>query len=373
MITLASRPVLRVMAALAVMSCAFALPRVARAQPAVNKTSQADALFDEGKALMKAGKLAEACAAFERSQRIEPKVTTLVNLANCREKNQQLATAARLFAEAAEQLRAATDDGGVALRNLASERVAALQPRISRLTLHVTPVRPTGFEIFRGTVVLPAAQWSQPILLDGGTYPFSARAPGHITWTTTVTVRAEGDNLTIEIPALVPAPAGAPIHLVPPDAPDVGAPTTPGEGEDGRAPLYTHDELPVTPPPRRSLALPIGLGAGALALGGLAFGLDLHARSLQDDAIDLNYEENMTYDPIERELLGRESDNLHESAKRYRYVAQGVAVAAIGCAGAAVYLYVTGGRDSKSTTTASRSLSPVLSPGIAGMQLQGSW
>jgi len=34
-------------------------------------------LFNEGRKLLQAGKLAEACAAFESSQKLEPAITTL--------------------------------------------------------------------------------------------------------------------------------------------------------------------------------------------------------------------------------------------------------------------------------------------------------
>jgi hypothetical protein len=62
----------------------------ARGQPA---GVQAEVLFRDGRSLMTAGKVAEACAAFEQSQKLEPAVPTLINLAACREKLGQLATA----------------------------------------------------------------------------------------------------------------------------------------------------------------------------------------------------------------------------------------------------------------------------------------
>src|SRR5262249_8883682 len=61
---------------------------------------QAQSLFDEGRKLLKAGKLAEACAAFESSQKLDPAVTTLLNLADCREQNHQFATAWGAFVDA---------------------------------------------------------------------------------------------------------------------------------------------------------------------------------------------------------------------------------------------------------------------------------
>ncbi|MBA2542208.1 MAG: tetratricopeptide repeat protein, partial [Deltaproteobacteria bacterium] len=65
-----------------------------------SRTDQADALFRQGRAHAAAGRLAEACAAFDDSQQLAPATTTLFNQADCREKNRQLATASRLFAQA---------------------------------------------------------------------------------------------------------------------------------------------------------------------------------------------------------------------------------------------------------------------------------
>src|SRR5262245_28993804 len=79
----------------------------ASAQPA---GAQAEALFRQGRELLAAGKVAEACTAFEESQKVDPAVTTLLNLASCREMNSQLATAWGLFIEAERQTRAASDD-----------------------------------------------------------------------------------------------------------------------------------------------------------------------------------------------------------------------------------------------------------------------
>src|SRR5262249_6041948 len=69
----------------------------AHAQPA---GAQAETLFRQGKDLMAKGKIAEACAAFDASQKLEPTISALLNLAACREKNGQLATAWGLFLEA---------------------------------------------------------------------------------------------------------------------------------------------------------------------------------------------------------------------------------------------------------------------------------
>ena len=76
----------------------------ASAQP-VTSTGQAESLFRDGQKLTAEGKLAEACIAFEGSYRLDPVLSTLLNVANCRENNGQFATAWSAFVEAERRTR----------------------------------------------------------------------------------------------------------------------------------------------------------------------------------------------------------------------------------------------------------------------------
>jgi outer membrane protein OmpA-like peptidoglycan-associated protein len=168
---------------------------------------------------MTAGKLAEACAAFESSQAIDPKITTLVNHANCRELNHQLATAARLYAEASIQLRNASQGSAQQLRRLVSSRSLLLKPRLSTLVVRVDPANLVeGFEVLRGSVRIDATQWNLALPIDGGTYPLLARAPGMPVWTSTVKVGVESDVQIVSIPPLRPVTRPAATPSGPPDA-----------------------------------------------------------------------------------------------------------------------------------------------------------
>lgn len=313
-------------------------PVVALGQPAGDaKAARADALFEQGKAAMAAGKIGEGCTAFDQSYEQDPRVTTLANLANCREKNQQLATALRHFSAVARELQGTTDPGGVALRELATQRVASLTPRVPRLTLQVAEAgRPAGLEVLRDGVSLPPEQWGQVQLLDGGDYQFSARAPGHQRWDIKVTLRAEADARSLDVPALLP--------VVVRDQPVAE-----------RGPL-------VEAPRRRSLVLPVSLGVAALALGGVAVGVDLAARRLQDDAESLADQGRFV-----------EAVDQNDRANTRRHQAQGIGVLAGVCAGAAVYFYFSGRSAPSPTATASRRITPVVGRGVAGMALVGSW
>src|ERR1043166_9179048 len=109
--------------------------RIAAAQPS---GAQAETLFRQGKDLMAKGKTAEACAAFDASQKLDPTISTLLNQAACREKNEQLATAWGLFLEAERQPRTASDAPPQQLHQVAASKAAKLEPRLSTLTITVS-------------------------------------------------------------------------------------------------------------------------------------------------------------------------------------------------------------------------------------------
>jgi len=178
---------------------AVALPRIAGAQAA---SAQAESLFRRAKQLVAEGKLAEACAAFETSQALQPAATTLINLADCREKNHQLTTAWGLYIDVRRQLRGAGDDASRRLAKVAGDRAARLEPRLSHLTITASAV--AGLAITRSGDKLDAGSWNQALPIDGGSYEIVARAPGRVEWSTTVTIAPDGDARTVIVPALAP-------------------------------------------------------------------------------------------------------------------------------------------------------------------------
>jgi serine/threonine-protein kinase len=170
------------------------------AQPTGN---QAQELYDQGRALVAAGKTAEGCDAFERSQQLEPLATTLAALAICRERLGQLATARRLFLQAEQQTRSAHDRVTAQLHQLARDKAAGLEPRVSKLTIRVPEQsKINGLEIRLGEKVVSAEAWNQVLPIDGGTYTITARASGVNDWSTRVTLGNASDSKTVDIPDL---------------------------------------------------------------------------------------------------------------------------------------------------------------------------
>lgn len=325
---------------------------LAASVPAVAKPSssaQAEALFDDAKALMAQKKFAEACDKFDSSQKLDPAITTLINAADCREKNNQLATAWGLFADAGRQARAAKNDK---LAKVAANHSKKLEPRLSKLTINVPADRQVaGLVITRSNEPVDPASFNHALPIDGGTYVITARAPGKLAWTTTKTIKTEGDAQSVEVPALAAAPA-APVATAPVKPTSAAKPVQTAQVTGTQPATELHAQAPA----RRSNVVPIAVGAGALVLGGAAIGFELSGRSKYDDA------KKETMDQDRR-------DSLQDQANTRRYVAEVLGVAAVGAAGVAVYLYVRGRGEHREQTA----LVPSVASGAAGLALTGRW
>jgi tetratricopeptide (TPR) repeat protein len=321
----------------AVAILASAAPRAG----AQSSTAQAETLFRQGKDLMARGKLAEACAAFDASQKLDPTLATLLNQASCREKNGQLATAWGLFLEAERQSRSATDDATRQLHQVAQAHAAKLEPRLSTLAINVAADnRVGGLEILRNNDPVDPGAWNKPLPVDGGTYKITARAPGNTDWSSTVTVGPERDAKTIEPPKLKAA------ALAPHADPGGRKPPSVASGAPGRSRL-----------------LPFILGGVGLGLGGGALGFELSARS--------------NYDKSKLEADNARQDSLYNTANSRRHVAQALGVGAVACLGAAVFLYFRRGSPESASSSDAHAgrllLQPILDSDQAGLVLSGSY
>jgi hypothetical protein len=265
---------------IAIVAC-FLLGAVAptAAQPTENRAQE---LYDQGRALVAAGKTAEGCDAFEQSQQLEPLATTLIALATCRERLGRLATARKLFLQAEQQTRSASDRVTAQLHQLAGDKVAELESRVSKLTIHVPEQnRLDGLEIVRGSDRVDAAIWNRESPIDGGTYTITARAPGTPSWSVTVTVASESDFKTVEIPLLDKAPrdagksdgpsvvAAPAVHALPiisaPEVPSI----SPGTSD-------TSSGTPETSRVSENAALVIALGGTAVSYGLVVVGSQMN-------------------------------------------------------------------------------------------------
>jgi hypothetical protein len=249
-------------------SAAAALAALALAAPAhAQSTVEAEKLFRDGKALMKQRKTAEACDAFEASQRIEANIATLTSLADCREKNGQLASAWGYFLKAESLTRA--DARQTKLNATARQRAAAIEPRLSYLTINLPDEsRIEGLVVARNGIVVDPGTFNRAVPVDGGAYEIQGKAPGHEPWTTRVTVKNESDRQSVEVPKFKELPKLLePKQTVTQDNPD-GVPL-----EQPARPLFT---------PMRYGALGAGGVAVVAVVAGAVFGSQ--SSSLDDDA-----------------------------------------------------------------------------------------
>jgi hypothetical protein len=181
--------------------------------------------------------------------------------------------------------------------------------------------------------------YNQSLPIDGGTYKIVAQAPGHDEWSTTITIKRESDAQTVDVPALATTPAVKP------------AVTT------------TTSTLPAPVSAAPSRVLPLALGVGAVALAAAAVGFDLWGNSTDNKA-----NAAAATNPVQ-------SNSLWQSANHERYAAEGFAVGAIGCAGAAVYLWIRGSHAPAPAEIAARGVSivPLVSSGLSGLELDARW
>ncbi len=162
----------------------------------------AQVLFEQGRDLLRAGEIAEACPRLEESQRLDPANGTLLALAMCHEAQGKIASA---WAEFAQVARLAKRDGQVEREVWATERLVALKPSLSLLDLRVPePVRRMPeVEVRLNGAPMQGNAWDTPLPVDGGEYRISVSAKGYRTWEHVVNIAPERANHVVVVPVLV--------------------------------------------------------------------------------------------------------------------------------------------------------------------------
>jgi hypothetical protein len=195
-------------------------PAMAQAQPSESE-KRADALFKEGRALLDGGDAVAACPKFEESQRLDPGLGTLLNLADCYERTDRMASALTAFRSAEEQARAI---GEKKREVAAADRARALETKVSRVSITLASGdRPSGFEVRKNGSVVPAVDFGRPLMVDPGTVTIEALAPGYQAFRIELPIASTRTQQQVDVPMLVPAPAIDPVD-------------------------HTHDHHDVTPP-----------------------------------------------------------------------------------------------------------------------------
>lgn len=312
-------------------------PRVAHAQSSdAQRKAAAEALFDEGKALLLKGEFAEACVRLEQSQDIDPGVGTLLYLGECYLRTGRLASAWAIFREAASAARAS---GQAERARIGDERARELRPQLSQIAFLVPTPRPEGYELLIDGHLVSTALYGVFFPVDAGRHQVVARAPGHDTWSLVVDVGGDAQRQTVQVAPLAPAQLSRAVSVEPAMPP----PTAPATGTSDGA---------------RWVAYGLGAG-GVLALGaGVVFGLKANDKEGEADRF---CGADACWDPRGAEL--------NESARDWALAANvsyGIGVAAL-AAGAIVY-FTSGGARRESPSASADELTVVLGARQVGVR-----
>jgi hypothetical protein len=186
--------------------CLFAAvlsPR-AYADPSSSKTTAAEIFFQEGVALLEAGALAEACAKFEASQRLDPALGTMLRLGDCYDSAGRTASAWAMFQRAAALARERND---AERQKLAEDRRAETASRQSKLKLQLDDRGLAEDTIIHvNGVTLTASAWNEAFPVDPGPQRIEVSAPRRLPWSTVAEVPVGPVTRLVSVPNLALAP-----------------------------------------------------------------------------------------------------------------------------------------------------------------------
>ncbi len=158
-------------------------------------------LFEQCRALLKAGHLDRACAKCEESIHANSyAIGPWLNLARCHELQGMYASATREY-QRVLQMEMARADGRTDRAQLVEALIEALVPKLSKLAV-VVPTRIEGMRVRCDGVALDSASYGVPFAVDPGEHRVEVTAPGYQTWSSTVTVGANADRQAVTVPVL---------------------------------------------------------------------------------------------------------------------------------------------------------------------------
>jgi hypothetical protein len=221
---------------------------------ASGSSALAEALFQQGRDLFKQERYAEACPKLAESQRLEPKLGTLLNLALCHEKEEKYATA---WAEYTSAAAIARQKGQTERADFANEQIEALKAKLAYVTIAVKDP-PAGLRVQLDDKHLDVVALNAVLPIDTGKHRVTATAPGKEPWSTEIEVPPKRAELRLEIPALE---ASTPAQAAPSAAP------TPPPALTAPIPAPTPSTAAPPPPARDTATLLMATGFSVGAIG----------------------------------------------------------------------------------------------------------
>lgn len=325
------------------------------AQAAPQQSAAAQAVFDEAMKLMGQGRAAEACPKFEAAQRLDSGMATQFRLAECYEKVGQIASAWVNFVEVADAAKAAKNKDREAF---ARKRAAALEPRLSRLSILVPPALSVlhGLEIRRDGSLVDKALWGTAIPVDPGEHVVVATAPGKKPWQERRAATEQAARLEVSIP---------PLEDLAPLLPVLPPPATPAPPPDA-------------PPPKggRSAAPALVMGSLAAASAGVGVALLVVAGNKRSDVLNLDTTIGKDGGSCTGSMTDPRCEDLTRSARAVdtlQSVAIGAFVGAGALAAGALTYLLWPAPEAKQAGSAALRAAPVASAGLGGLVLSGTF
>ena len=291
--------------------------------------ARAEARFHAGERLFDDKQYAAACAAFDESQRLDPQLGTLLNLAFCQEMVGKTATAWREYDEGAVW---AEQRGQHERAAWALARAFEVSKRLPLVLLDM-PGSAAEYEIEIDGGAVPKSDWATPLLLDPGEHVLQVSAAGRLSQQLVVRVPEGPATQNVTVAALAAAP-----------------PVT--------------GDAPLPEPPRGNGQLVVGLIGLGLGVGSLGVGTYYGALTLSKKS------------DASAHCMGTECDAtgvaLQDDAHRYATVSTLAFAVGVVSLGVGAWLTWTAASSSGSPTVRA-TIQPLVGPRIAGVGMGGTW
>lgn len=311
-------------------------------------SAAAEALYREGQHLMQIGSVHDACIKFAESERLEPATGTLLNLANCHEREGKTASA---WSEYSDAVAMARQTGQKDREDYARKHAEVLEKKLRNLLVVVADA-PAGAEVTLDGEAFAAIGSALPA--DPGEHEISVSAPKKKTWTQKVALQPGPGTTRVDVPRLEDVQSETPVAVLPPSDARRASPTDTAAGTGKAA------------NPKRTAGYVVG-AAGLAALGaGIFFGVRaklFNDKSDREQARAIGYGDRG--DAINTQVQHGAAVDDHDSAKSSQtaaFIAGGVAIAALGVG---AYLVLTSKSKEVAHEPAAR-VTPLIAPGSAG-------
>ncbi|HEY1555749.1 MAG TPA: hypothetical protein VGF94_13015 [Kofleriaceae bacterium] len=260
---------------------------------------QADALFQEGKALEKAGNTIEACGKYESALHLNPNaIGIILNVALCDQNAKKFASAYKLFSDARNRAR---EQNLPEQLKAAEEHLVQVADNVAHVALAFAEPPTDDTKIVVNNEIVPR-DGANDVLVDEGDVGIEVSRPGRVAYAAKISI-GKGEHRAISIPALA---------------------------------------LPVTMKTgRHAFGMIVTFGGGAIAATGVVLGLV--ARS--------NYNAQFDNGNCSKEagvlLCNQQGQPKTESARTLGNVGTAIGIGGVVVAGVGAYLWFFGHHDDK--------------------------